>query len=406
MEQTLQINDRVLVNKLVYRFRDIHRGEIVVFNGLDSFSSEVPPQPPANGVQQGPAVGQRARSASARPGEKDFIKRVIGVPGDRVACCTDGKVTVQPQGSDTPVPLDEPYLYEDNQMPFCDAGVTLQACPPGAAGVLVPAGRLWVLGDHRSAVERLPLPHRRRQQGHRAGRQGDRPGVRHRLAGRPRLGAAVPATFDDQALGYAVAGRAVRRRPRARPARHRAAPAGPPPVRRLTVRVSRQAVPARPGRPPAAAGLHRPRAPRHPLAGAARRRRRARRGRRHRDGPRGPRGDRARRRPRPGRAPAVDPERVVPLARAGPRRAPRGPAGPAARAAGRRRHRADRARGRHRPRAALVDRRRSSRRTTAASSRAPSPRCCRGCSRASGSTSRSTPGTARPGRRGRTVPAT
>lgn len=149
MEQTLMINDRVLVNKLVYRFRDIHRGEIVVFNGLNSFSSEVPPQEPATGVRKllrsiSSAVGVGA------PGEKDFIKRVIGVPGDRVACCTNGKVTVQPKGSARPVPLDEPYLFEDNQIPFCNAGMTEQMCPPGSPGVVVPEGRLWVLGDHRS----------------------------------------------------------------------------------------------------------------------------------------------------------------------------------------------------------------------------------------------------------------
>ena len=41
MEHTLLIKDRVLVNKVVYRFRDIHRGEIVVFNGLDSFDQEI-----------------------------------------------------------------------------------------------------------------------------------------------------------------------------------------------------------------------------------------------------------------------------------------------------------------------------------------------------------------------------
>src|SRR5215217_5771617 len=40
MQQTLELQDRVLVNKLVYRFREIHRGEIGVFNGLDSFSPE------------------------------------------------------------------------------------------------------------------------------------------------------------------------------------------------------------------------------------------------------------------------------------------------------------------------------------------------------------------------------
>ena len=61
MEHTLNINDRVLVNKLVYDFRDPRRGEIVVFNSPQSWRGD--------------------------PSETDFIKRVIGVGGDRVVCC-------------------------------------------------------------------------------------------------------------------------------------------------------------------------------------------------------------------------------------------------------------------------------------------------------------------------------
>ena len=61
MEHTLNINDRVLVNKLVYDFRDPHRGEIVVFEAPDEWRSV--------------------------PNEEDFIKRVIGVGGDHVVCC-------------------------------------------------------------------------------------------------------------------------------------------------------------------------------------------------------------------------------------------------------------------------------------------------------------------------------
>ncbi|TAL25760.1 MAG: signal peptidase I, partial [Frankiales bacterium] len=85
------------------------------------------------------------------PGEKDFIKRVIGVPGDRVACCVDGKVTVQPEGADRPIVLDEPYVFEDDRQPFCAAGPGESNCPEGAEGVLVPEGRLWVMGDHRGS---------------------------------------------------------------------------------------------------------------------------------------------------------------------------------------------------------------------------------------------------------------
>ena len=141
--------DRVLVNKVIYDVRDIHRGEIVVFNGVDSFDSEAPSLPPGNGAQRVLRGVSRLLGLGA-PGEKDYIKRVIGLPGDRVACCSNGHVTVQPKGSDTAVALDEPYLFEDDAAVFCEAG-TGSECKDGSSGVLVPEGRLWVMGDHRSA---------------------------------------------------------------------------------------------------------------------------------------------------------------------------------------------------------------------------------------------------------------
>ena len=151
MEQTLMVGDRVLVNKVPYHWRDPHRGEIVVFNGLDNFDEGVTFAKPSNPVSK----ALRAVSGTiglGTPDEKDYIKRVIGVPGDRVMCCdTEGRVVVTPpKGQATP--LDEPYVFENDTTDtryFCDAGTGRQLCPPGSPGILVPSGRLWVMGDHR-----------------------------------------------------------------------------------------------------------------------------------------------------------------------------------------------------------------------------------------------------------------
>jgi signal peptidase I len=132
MEDTLNIGDRVLVNRAVYHFRGIQRGDIVVFDGSDSFvpSGDVPQRNPIAGAFTwlGQSVGV------VPPDSTDFIKRVIGVGGDRVACCdVDGRLTVNG------TPLDEgSYLYPG------DAPSTQ------TFDVEVPQGMLWVMGDHRS----------------------------------------------------------------------------------------------------------------------------------------------------------------------------------------------------------------------------------------------------------------
>jgi signal peptidase I len=139
MENTLQVGDRVLVNKIVYHTRDIKHGDVVVFNGVDSWDQnpEVNVSKPSNPVSKffhwiGSAFG-------VVPGEKDYIKRVIGVPGDRVKCCdAQGRVTVNG------VPLDEKsYLYKDP--------VTGEQNKPSEDpfDVTVGKGQLWVMGDHR-----------------------------------------------------------------------------------------------------------------------------------------------------------------------------------------------------------------------------------------------------------------
>jgi signal peptidase I len=129
MENTLQIGDRVLVNKLIYHFRGIHRGDIVVFSGQDSWG---PDAPPASGDPVVRFFDAVLSDIGLQSSQTYYIKRVIGLPGDRVACCTDGKVTVNG------VPLSESsYLYPGN----APSSFSFKAT--------VPAGYVWVMGDHR-----------------------------------------------------------------------------------------------------------------------------------------------------------------------------------------------------------------------------------------------------------------
>ena len=155
MQHTLEVGDRVLVNKLIYDVRGIHRGEVVVFNGKDDWgASEGNSSAPSNPFLK--MLHKAGTFVGVVSDDKDYIKRVIGLPGDRVRCCSpSGNVVVQAPGGQ-PVELHEPYLLDagDDTDPnkfFCAAGHDRASCPSGAQGLLVPAGRLFVLGDHRGA---------------------------------------------------------------------------------------------------------------------------------------------------------------------------------------------------------------------------------------------------------------
>jgi signal peptidase I len=113
MEHTLNVLDRVLVNKLVYDFRDPRRGEIIVFKAPSDWQS-------------------------GTEGE-DFIKRIIGVGGDHVLCC-DAQNRLVINGHS----LDEPFIYRD-------ADGTQDPAADEPFDITVPTGRIWVMGDHRSA---------------------------------------------------------------------------------------------------------------------------------------------------------------------------------------------------------------------------------------------------------------
>lgn len=132
MKETLQVDDRILVNQLVPQVKDVQRGDIVVFRDPGGW---VHPQamPETGGMQK--ILEQIGLSAEVT--NEYVVKRVIGVGGDVVACCdANGLVTVND------VPIREPYV----------------ALPEGATKVSdidfeveVPEGKVWVMGDNRYA---------------------------------------------------------------------------------------------------------------------------------------------------------------------------------------------------------------------------------------------------------------
>lgn len=130
MENTLQINDRILVNQLVPDVMEVQRGDIVVFKDPGGWlypRSSTPPQGFEKVLQ---AVGLAADTS-----HEYVVKRVIGVGGDRVECC-DAQGRVMVNG----VPLDESYIVipeGETRASKIDFDVT------------VPEGSVWVMGDNR-----------------------------------------------------------------------------------------------------------------------------------------------------------------------------------------------------------------------------------------------------------------
>jgi signal peptidase I len=130
MIPTLQINDRILASKLTGS--GVVRGDIVVFTDPGGW---LPPAVPQSGL--GGAVRGGLTFIGLLPSDADdnLVKRVIGLGGDRVACCDkQGRITVNGQ------PLDEPYLAP---------GGTEQV----EFDVVVPEGRMFVMGDNRGHSE-------------------------------------------------------------------------------------------------------------------------------------------------------------------------------------------------------------------------------------------------------------
>jgi signal peptidase I len=123
MEPTLQIDDRMVVEKLTYLVREPERGEVVVFEG-ETFVDPYGDQGTVSRVVRGVGQFLGVVPASAR----DFVKRVIGVEGDEVVI-ENGQVFVNGEA------LDEPYVVFDDGSDY--------------GPVTVPEGHLFFLGDNR-----------------------------------------------------------------------------------------------------------------------------------------------------------------------------------------------------------------------------------------------------------------
>ncbi|MCU1529411.1 MAG: family signal peptidase [Frondihabitans sp.] len=137
MENTLLINDRIIVNELTPKVIPLQRGDVVVFTdpggwlGSEDQVSTTSTNPIANGVQWAlTEVGLGTQDS-----DDHLIKRVIGLPGDTVSCCNAAGQT-----SVDGVALNEPYTKD----PPIEEGQT-----PLDFSVKVPAGELWVEGDNR-----------------------------------------------------------------------------------------------------------------------------------------------------------------------------------------------------------------------------------------------------------------
>ncbi|MGC0337552.1 signal peptidase I [Streptomyces sp. SLBN-8D4] len=172
MEQTIRIGDRVLVDKFTPWFgSEPKRGDVVVFKDPGGWLQDEQ----TTKKKDDPVVVKQVKEGLTFIGllpsdnEKDLIKRVVGVGGDRVKCCdTEGRVTVNG------VPLSETdYLYPGNAPSTQQFDIT------------VPKGRLWVMGDHRanSADSRFHQDTRLRR--HRVPGLGGGTGQGHRVALRP-----------------------------------------------------------------------------------------------------------------------------------------------------------------------------------------------------------------------------
>jgi signal peptidase I len=133
MENTLQIKDRVAVNKVPFISSSINRGDVVVFRDPDNWLPEIIDYDTNKYVAKAKSA-LVAVGVLPNPAKQYLVKRVVGVAGDHIVCCTKaGNLTIND------VEVTEPYIYGGNKPSEMKFDVT------------VPEGKIWVMGDHRGA---------------------------------------------------------------------------------------------------------------------------------------------------------------------------------------------------------------------------------------------------------------
>jgi signal peptidase I len=135
MESTLIRGDRVVVSKLTPGPFDLHRGDVVVFSDPGGWLPTTT-RAPEGRVREGVRAGLVFVGLLPADSDEHLIKRLIGLPGDAVVCCDrQSRITVNGTA------ITEPYVYSGDRPSRDPFSVT------------VPAGKLWVMGDHRSVSE-------------------------------------------------------------------------------------------------------------------------------------------------------------------------------------------------------------------------------------------------------------
>lgn len=137
-------NDRIAVQKMSYYFHDPAPGDVVVFEGPESWNTEFEVQRSENVLVRG-AQNALASVGLLPNGQNILVKRVIATEGQTVKC-EKGDSAVMVDGA----PIDQSFTLDPPEIPV-DPGSGSQACGGQYFGpVTVPAGNMWVMGDNRT----------------------------------------------------------------------------------------------------------------------------------------------------------------------------------------------------------------------------------------------------------------